>query len=71
MPLDQPDDIDRALGEASRMPLGEHLEDLRRHLIRMLIGIAVALLITFYFGFDLIAILAQPMLQAQYALGYT
>ncbi|MFW6060197.1 MAG: twin-arginine translocase subunit TatC, partial [Phycisphaeraceae bacterium] len=31
----------------------------------------VALLITFYFGFDLIAILAQPLLQAQYALGYT
>lgn len=71
MPLDQPGDVERATGEQPRMPLGEHLEELRRHLVRMLIGIAAALVVTFYFGFDLIAILAQPLLQTQNALGYT
>ncbi len=52
------------------MPLGEHLEDLRRRLISALVGIGVALGVTIYFGFDIILFLAQPLLQSQRAMGY-
>lgn len=68
MPLDQPDQ-DESIN-AFRMPLGEHLEELRTRLVHALIGIAVALVVTFYYGFDLIAWIARPMLEVRQALGY-
>lgn len=68
MPLDQPDDsISRS---DISMPLGDHLEELRRRLIYTGIGIAAAAGVTFTFGFRLIAWLAQPLLQAQDAMGF-
>lgn len=69
MPLDQPENADDPV-HAFRMPLGEHLEELRTRLIHALLGIAAALLITAYFGFQIIAWLAAPMLQVRQALGY-
>ncbi|NBC11256.1 MAG: hypothetical protein GVY24_05895 [Planctomycetes bacterium] len=69
MPLDQPDTSDDPVN-AFRMPLGEHLEELRTRLIHALLGIAAALIVTAIFGFQIIAWLAAPMLQVRQALGY-
>lgn len=51
------------------MSFGEHLEDLRRRLIHALAGIVAAALVTFYFGFHIMAWLARPFLEALAALG--
>jgi len=84
MPMDQPDHLtggskrrpqaadvgpERALG-AKIMPLGDHLEELRRHLIYALIGVGAALVISVAFSFEIIAWLQSPLLEAQYALGF-
>lgn len=44
------------------MPFGEHLEDLRRRLIYCLWGIIPILLISFYFGQDILRFLIEPMI---------
>jgi|GEM_PF-479432 len=65
MPSDQnfePDDF--------RMPLGDHIEDLRKCIVRALIGTAIAVAGCFYFGFEIISWLAQPMLQVMRLRGY-
>lgn len=64
--MDQPD----SGPTPGEMSLGEHLEELRKRIMLSLIGIAVAAVLTFTFGFDLIAWLAKPLLQTQEALGY-
>ncbi|QDU70762.1 twin-arginine translocase subunit TatC [Mucisphaera calidilacus] len=66
MPLDQPDEH-QAFGE---MSIGDHLEELRKRILYALIGTGVAAILTFAFGFQLIAWIARPLLQAQEALGY-
>ncbi|MEM9019376.1 MAG: twin-arginine translocase subunit TatC [Planctomycetota bacterium] len=53
------------------MPLGEHIEELRGRLVKALIGTVIAAIGTFYFGFQIIAWLAQPYLQAQEVMGFT
>lgn len=82
MPLDQSNDYvdpyaDRAGQDQHRipavektMPLGEHIEELRKHLVKSMIGTLIAAIATFYFGFQIIAWLAQPLLQAQEILGF-
>ncbi|MBB6431723.1 twin-arginine translocase subunit TatC [Algisphaera agarilytica] len=68
MPLDQSGDL---VNESDiSMPLGDHLEELRMRLIFAGIGIVVAAGVTFYFVFDLIGWLAQPLLQAQDTMGF-
>lgn len=52
------------------MPLGEHIEELRKHLIKILLGTLIAAIATFAFGFHIIAWLAQPLLQAQKILDF-
>ena len=70
MPLDQPvSSTDRRVNDM-RMSVGEHIEELRSRLIRALVGIGLCAVLTFTFGFKLIAFLAAPLLQAQHALGY-
>lgn len=85
MPLDQPDENDTShdpdadrehdspglfkLGNDVTMPLGDHIEELRGRLVRMLIGIVIALIGTVIFGFQIISWLAQPLLHAQDMLG--
>lgn len=87
MPLDQPNDYDSDDPYADRaaedpgyvkpdphhhtMPLGEHIEELRSRLVKAMIGTVIAAVGTFYFGFQLIAWLAQPLLQAQEIMGFT
>lgn len=51
------------------MPLGDHLEELRSRIVKMLIGVAVALVVTVIYGFELIGWLAQPLLHVQLMLG--
>ena len=52
------------------MPLGDHLDELRRRVIWSIVGIAAALVLTCIYGFRLVSLLAQPLLQAQDALGF-
>ncbi len=47
------------------MPLGDHLEELRGRIVKMLIGVVLALVITVIFGFQIVGWLAQPLLHAQ------
>lgn len=68
MPMDQPNSL--MMGSDISMPLGDHLEELRTRLIYAGIGIGLALIVTFIFGFRLIGWLAQPLLQAQDAMGF-
>jgi len=64
MPIDQPPDSIAERASEMRMTLGEHLEDLRHHILWAIGGVVVAMVGTFYFGFTIIAWLAQPLLQA-------
>ena len=59
------------LSHSKMMPLGDHLDELRRHIVYALIGVGVALIVAVVFSFQIIAWLQSPLLEAQYALGYT
>ena len=52
------------------MPLGDHLDELRRRLIRAIAGVVVALGVTVWFGPQLIAWIARPLLVAMDATGF-
>ncbi|MFW6336859.1 MAG: twin-arginine translocase subunit TatC [Phycisphaeraceae bacterium] len=80
MPMDQShnlaehsaaEEAGERLSPSKMMPLGEHLEELRRHIVYALIGVGVALIVAVVFSFQIIAWLQSPLLEAQYALGYT
>jgi sec-independent protein translocase protein TatC len=45
----------------TRMSFGEHIEDLRTHLIRAFLGIGAALLLSFFFGHLVLAFIAAPV----------
>ena len=66
--MDQPETNEDAWD--APMPLGDHLEELRRRLLWALAGLVAAAVVTFTFGFQIIGWLAQPMVQAQYALDF-
>jgi sec-independent protein translocase protein TatC len=53
--------------DAYRMSLGDHLDELRRRLIHSLLGVGLALLITLWFGKDIVAWVVQPLNEAQRA----
>lgn len=57
----EPDDV--------RMSIGEHLEDLRRRMVRALLGVGLAAAVTLYFGRPLIAWLCAPLNTAQRLAG--
>lgn len=57
------------LGDDQTMPLGDHLEELRGRIVKMLIGVVLALVLTVIFGFEIIGWLAQPLLHVQGMLG--
>ena len=61
MPLGNSDDD---LFEDSRMSFGEHLEELRRVLVRSLYGLVIGCVIGFYFANDIVKFLQQPLNQA-------
>ena len=64
MPLDQPNSQDAA------MPLGDHLDELRRRLIFALLGVGAAFVVTAVYGLRIATWIMQPLLQAQDAFGY-
>lgn len=53
------------LSKDETMPLGDHLEELRGRIVKMLIGVVLALVVTIIFGFEIIGWLAQPLLLVQ------
>lgn len=52
------------------MPLGDHLDELRRRLVRALLGCGIALGVTVWYGPRLIAWIARPLLLAMDATGF-
>lgn len=53
----------------NRMSFGQHLEDLRRRMIKSLLGLAIAFAISLYFGGHILGFLASPLLIALRASG--
>jgi sec-independent protein translocase protein TatC len=46
----------------TRMSLGDHIEELRRHMIKALLGFGVMMIIGLYYGEDLMKWIAQPVI---------
>lgn len=61
MPIRQPDED---LFEESRMSFGEHLEELRRVLVKALIGVAIACVVGFFFANQVVDFLTVPLNRA-------
>jgi len=55
--------------DASRMSIGDHLDELRVSLIRAMIGVAITTIGGFVFGKEVLGIILKPLLQVQYANG--
>lgn len=51
------------------MSFGDHLDELRRCLIRALVGVVVAMAVTLYFGTEILEIIYRPLLIVQYYNG--
>ena len=58
MPIRKPDED---LFEESRMSFGEHLEELRKVLVKALIGISIGCVIGFYFADRIVDFLTVPL----------
>jgi len=56
MPPTNPDDV--------RMSLGDHLEELRSRLILAVVGPLLAAVVVFFFGWDIVELLLQPLMVA-------
>jgi len=55
--------------EATRMSFGDHLDELRRCLIRALVGVALVAVFTFIFGRQILEIIFRPLWTVQFANG--
>jgi len=64
---DEDDDEDEV--DASRAPLLDHLNELRRRLIKVLVGMFLAFLVGIYFADEVFNILAKPYMDAQAVTG--
>lgn len=45
----------------TRMSFGDHIEDLRRHLIKAIYGLAIGIVIAFYFGDTVVHVIVSPV----------
>ncbi|MEM6855988.1 MAG: twin-arginine translocase subunit TatC [Planctomycetota bacterium] len=70
MPMDQSAELAPAKDTDVSMPLGDHLEELRGRILLAGAGVIVAAAATFFYVYDLIGWLAQPLMQAQDAMGF-
>ena len=52
------------------MSLGDHLEELRTRIIRVLIAVALGLIICLIFGMRIVSFLSQPILDAMRSAGF-
>jgi len=50
-------------GDESRMPLWEHLDDLRKVIVRSLIAVGLGLIVTYNYSGELVLFLEQPLLK--------
>lgn len=55
--------------EASRAPLLDHLNELRRRLIKVIVGMLLAFIVGIYFAEEVFNILAKPYMDAQATVG--
>jgi sec-independent protein translocase protein TatC len=62
MDIEQNDAVDDFFAN-TRMPFGEHIEDLRRHLLKALAGSAVALVVGFYLSPPVLDFIAAPVVR--------
>ena len=62
MPSDLPEELAH---EQRGMPLGDHLEELRRRIVLALVGVVVASCFTLFFGRSIVAWLCTPLARAQ------
>ena len=53
----------------SRMSFGDHLDELRNYLVRALIGVVLAAILSFSIGKHILEIVCNPLLTVQYANG--
>ncbi|MBI5764657.1 MAG: twin-arginine translocase subunit TatC [Planctomycetes bacterium] len=63
-------DTTEAAIERSRMSFGEHLEELRKRMIRALLGLLLAFIICFNYGSEIISTLTTPYTIAMRDLGF-
>jgi len=63
------DDDDEDEVDASRAPLLDHLNELRRRLIKVIIGMLIAFVVGIYFAEEVFNILAKPYMDAQANVG--
>ena len=54
------------LFDSSRMSFGEHLEELRKVLIRAMIGVALGSIVGFYFATSVVEVLKKPLVDAMF-----
>ena len=52
------------------MSLGEHIEELRKYMLRAIYGLLIACGVCLFFGNDIIAFIATPLLLVLEANGY-
>ena len=53
--------------ESSRMSFGDHLDELRNRLIKALVGVVLASILSLAYGKDILEIIYRPLLQVQFA----
>lgn len=53
------------------MSFGDHLDELRSCMVKALVGVILATIVTLYFGKDILAIIYEPLLRVQFANGLT
>jgi sec-independent protein translocase protein TatC len=61
----------RDLFDDSTMSFGEHLEILRVHLVRALVGLAIAVVVALFFGKNVVALMASPLNDALERFGHS
>ncbi|MFH0981652.1 MAG: twin-arginine translocase subunit TatC [Planctomycetota bacterium] len=60
---------DRQRNREGRMSFGDHLEELRRCLLRGLVGVVIAVAVALFFATDLLAFILKPLLVVLHAHG--
>ena len=74
MPSDPPHTADskadtNETADASRMSIGDHLDELRRGMIRALVGVVLGTIVGFTFGKEILGLICKPLLVVQAANG--
>ncbi len=55
--------------DTSRMSIGDHLDELRKSLIRAMVGVVLGMIVGFTFGKEILGLICKPLLVVQVANG--